>query len=316
MNKAMLDLVYGEETLYPHQLELHYPRILEKIVLLWDTPQMEAFFLELMVNTRSDRQGFPHEVVNELFYLSEVFEGTRNLPRIFDDNPLAQLNNRQGKSGNFEHSAQDFINMRAPSDDSPWARINPVSRHEIESLGYPCSAVGFIKATGAKDLKAIGLFLHCNINIDTCDERGWTPLFFSAFNGNLELGKFFLDFGANVNMKDSAGFTPLHWAAYNGHANIIKHFITHDAEINAPSLRGWTPLMMASSNGHLAACAALLASGAETGLVSARGWTAMQKASFNHHAPVIRLFLSLLKDHVKYSRPSAGPDLTNVPNVV
>lgn len=316
MNAAMLELVYGEESLYPTQLELHHPRILEKIVALWHTPQMAEFFLELMVHSRSERQGFSHEVASELFYLSEVFEGTRNLPKVFDDNPLAQLNNRHGKSGNFEHSAQDFINMRAPSDDSPWARITPVSRQEIESLGYACSAEGYIKATGAKDLKAIGLFLHCNINIDTCDERGWTPLFFSAFNGKLELCKLFLDFGANVNMRDSAGFTPLHWAAYNGHANIIKHFITHDADINAPSLRGWTPLMMAALNGHLAACAALLASGAETGPVSTNGWTALQKASFNHHAPVIRLFLSLLKDHVKFFRPGTGTDLTDVPNAV
>jgi ankyrin repeat protein len=316
MNKAVLDLVYGEEALYPKHLELHHPRILAKIVLLWHTQQMEEFFLELLVNTRSDRQGFSHEVASELFYLSEVFEGTRNLPKAFDDNPLAQLNNKPEKSGNFEHSPQDFINMRAPSDDSPWARISPASRHEIEILGYPCTPNGFLKATGAKDLKAIGLFLHCHINIDTCDERGWTPLFFSAYNGNLELSKLFLEFGANVNMKDHAGFTPLHWAAYSGHTNIIKHFVTHSAEINARSSRDWTPLMMAAVNGHLAACSALLACGAETNLVTSHGWTALQHATLNHHAPVIRLFLSLLKQHVAFLKPSTGPDHTDLRNPV
>lgn len=300
MNKAVLDMVYGVEALYPNQLELYHPRVLEKIALLWNTPQMAEFFLELMVNTRGERQGFSHEVASELFYLGEVFAGTRNLPRIFDESPLAQLNLKPAGFGNFRHSPQDFINMRAPSDDSPWASINPVSRREIESLGYPCTANGFLKATGARDLKAIGLFLHCNINIDTCDERGWTPLFFSAFNGNAELGKLFLEFGANVNMKDHAGFMPLHWAAYNGHSGVIKHFITRNAEINAHSLRGWTPLMMAASNGHLAACTALLASGAETGLASSHGWTALQLATLNRHVPVIQLFLSLLKDHVKF----------------
>ncbi|MDP1636376.1 MAG: ankyrin repeat domain-containing protein [Gallionellaceae bacterium] len=316
MNKAMLDLLYGVEALYPKQLELHHPRILEKIVLLWHTPHMQEFFLELLVNTRSDRQGFSHEVASELFYLSEVFEGTRNLPKVFDDNPLAQLNNKQGKSGIFEHSPQDFVNMRAPSDDSPWASINSTSRYEIESLGYPCTANGFLKATGAKDLKAIGLFLHCNINIDTCDERGWTPLCFSAFNGNVELGKLFLEFGANVNIKDHAGFTPLHWAAYNGHANVIKHFVTHNADVNAHSLRGWTALMMAASNGHLAACAALLASGAETGMVTSHGWTALQQATLNHRIPVIKLFLSLLKEHVTFLKPSSGPGQSDFPNAV
>ena len=316
MNKGMLELVYGEESIYPRQLELHHPRILEKIVQLWHTPQMEEFFLELMVNTRSDRQGFSHEVVSELFYLSEVFEGTRNLPREFDENPLAQLNHKLDRTGNFEHSPQAFINMRAPSDDGPWASINANTRDEIESLGYPCTATGFLKAAGAKDLKAIGLFLHCNINIDTCDERGWSPLFLAAFNGNVELAKIFLEFGANVNLKDNGGFSPLHWAAFNGHADAIKHFVTQNAEINAHSLRGWTPLMMAAMNGHLHACSALIASGAETSLVSSHGWTALQKASFNHHVPVIKLFLSLLKDHVKFMKPTTGIDEPALPNAV
>ena len=314
MNSAMLELLYGEESIYPKQLELFHPRILEKIVQLWHTPQMEEFFLELMVNTRSDRQGFSHEVASELFYLSEVFEGTRNLPKVFDSSPLAQLTNKLSKTGNFEHSPQDFINMRAPSDDSPWASISSNTRNEIESLGYPCTAPGFLKASASKDLKVIGLFLHCNINIDTCDERGWSPLFLAAFNGSVELARLFLEFGANVNLKDNGGFSPLHWAAFNGHANVIKHFVTHNADINARSLHGWSPLMMAAMNGHLAACTALIASGAETKLASNNGWTALQKASFNHHVPVIKLFLSLLKDHVQFFKSTSGVDQPAQPN--
>ena len=315
MNKAMLDLVYGEETLYPKQLEIHHPHILEKIVLLWHTPQMEEFFLELMVNKRSDRQGFSHEVASEIYHLSQVFEGTRNLPKVFDDNPLSLISNKLDKSGKFEHSPQNFINMRAPSDDSPWASIDANSRYEIEKLGYPCTAAGYLKAAVGKDLKAIGLFLHCNINIDTCDERGWSPLFFACFNGNLELAKIFLGFGANVNLKDNGGFTPLHWAAFNGHANVIRHLVTHNVDINTRSLRDVTPLMMAAMNGHLLACSALIASGAETNLVSSHGWTALQKASLNHHLPVIKLFLSLLKEHVQYFKSSSGVDSAQ-PDVV
>jgi len=304
MNKAMLDLIYGEESIYPRQLELHHPQVLEKIVRLWYSPQMANFLLQLMVDTRGDRQGFSHEVAGELYYLSKAFEGTRNFPADFDDNPLAQLEDKNPRTGNYEHSAQEFINMRAPSDDSPWAHISTDSRYEIEQLGYQCSPAGFLKATGAKDLKAIGLFLHCDINIDTCDERGWSPLFFAAFNGNSELARLFMEFGANVNLKDHGGFTALHWAAFNGHANVIKHFVTHNADINAHSLRNWTPLMMAAMNGHLSACSALIASGAETSLVSSHGWTALQKASYNHHIPVIKLFLSLLKDHVQFFKPT------------
>jgi hypothetical protein len=315
MNRAMLEIVYGEQSLYPIQLELHHPRILEKIVTLWHTPQMEEFFLELMLNSRNDRQGFSHEVASELYYLNQVFDSTCNLPTDFDDNPLAQINNRQAGSAQFERSQQDFINMRAPSHDGPWAHIPPAARHEIHRAGYPCTPQGFLKATDARDIKAIGLFMRCDISIDTSDERGWTPLFLSAFNGNSELSKIFIEFGANVHKQDCGGFTPLHWAAFNGHADVIKYLITHDADINALSLRGWTPLMMAALNGHLSACSALIASGAETTLVSSHGWTALQKASSQHHVPVIKLFLSLLKDHVKFFKSTSGVDQPAQPDV-
>ncbi len=306
MNAALLKILYGEESLYPKQLEHHYPRIVENIIRLWHTPQMEEFFQELMVNSRSDRQGFSHEVVGELYHLSEVFEGTVNLPKIHDEYPLAQLSNHPARVGNFKHSPQDFINIHAPSDDGPWAHIDSNSRRDIESLGYPCSASGFLKAAGAKDIKAISLFLRCNINIDTCDERGWTPLTFASYNGSWDLVNLVIRLGANVNIRDNGGFSPLHWAAFNGHTNVIKLLVIKNADVHAHSLRDWTPLMMAAMNGHVSACSALLLSGADSNAVSSHGWTALQMASFNNHVPVIKLFLSLLKAQNQIFKPHIG----------
>jgi uncharacterized protein len=308
MHSEIFDILYGEESLYPKNLERHHPYILEKIVRNWHTPQMEGIFLELMVTTREDRQGFSHEVVSELYYLSQVFEGTRNFPKTIDDNPLVQIGATPDKTANLEHSSQNFAAMRGHSDDSPWAHISPEARYGIESLGYPCTPAGLLKATAAKDLKAIGLFLHCDINVDSCDMRGWSPLMLAAFNGNLPLAKIFIEFSANLSLKDKGGFTPLHWAAFNGHEDVVKHFVTHNADINARSLSDFTPLMMAAMNGHLSACSALMASGAETGFVSSAGWTALQMASFNQHVPVIKLFLSMLKVHVPWLKPKADDD--------
>lgn len=291
----MWKLVLGVESLYPKKLEEQYPRILEKIVKLWPTPQIEEFFMELMVDERGGRQGFPPEVATEVYYLGKVFEGTRNLPKTFDNNPLAHLNNKPSGTGAFKNSPQDFVSMRAPSDDTPWARIEASTKREIESKGYPCTAAGFLKAAGAGDSSAVRLYLNGKINIDTCDERGWTPLIIAAFNGREELATLLIESGANVSIKDKGGYTPMHWAAFKGQAGIIKQLIIKDADVNARSMRDWTPLIMAALNGHLAACSALIASGALTGLETHDGWSPLQKASLNHHEPVMKLFLSLMK---------------------
>lgn len=295
MNDAMQKLVLGVENLYPHKLEAQYPRILEKIVSMWAAPQMEEFFMGLMVDERGGRQGFPPEVATELYYLGKVFEGTTNLPKTFDHNPLTHLISKQSGTGAFKNSAQDFISMRAPSDDTPWARIEANTKRDIESKGYPCSAEGFLKAAGAGDIGAVRLFLNGKINVDTCDERGWTPLIIAAFNGREELAQLLIECGAHVSIKDKGGYTPLHWAAFKGHVGIIKQLIIKNADVNARSLRDWTPLIMAALNGHLAACSVLIASGALSGLETHDGWSALQKASLNHHEPVMKLFLSLMK---------------------
>ena len=305
----MWKLVYGEESLYPYELEQHYQRIMEKIIKLWPTPQMEKFFNDLMVtdhSERGERQGFPPNVAKELYYLGKVFEGTCNLPKTRDDNPLAHLNSNPPSSSNFKYSPQSFVNMRSSSDDSQWTNIDANTRSAIESMGYPCTAPGFLKAAGAKDLDAISLFLNSKINIDTCDERGWTPLIFAAFNGSKELANLLIQKGSNVNIKDKAGYTPMHWAAFNGYTHIMRRMVIEDADINARSLRGWTPLMMAAMKGHLSACAILIASGANTDSSTNDGWTALQKASSNNHTPVIKLFLSLMKVKLQGSYNNLG----------
>ncbi len=305
MNAALLKLLYGEVSLYPTHLEQHFPRIVENIIRLLHTPQMERVFQELLVDSRGGRQGFPHEVIDEIYHLSEVYEGTCHLPKIHDEYPLAQLSSHHSGHGNFQHSHQDFININSSSDDSPWNHIDNNSRLAIEKTGYPCTAEGFLRATGCKDVKAISLFLHCNINIDTCDERGWTPLTIAAFNGSLDLAKLVVELGANVNIKDNGGFSPLHWAAFNGHADVIKLLVVKNADVHAHSLRGWTSLMMAARNGHQEACSALLLSGADYNAVSNHGWTALQMASFYSHVSVVKLLLSILKNQDHIFKPVA-----------
>lgn len=58
--------------LYPAEVEKQFPRLLERIVDLWNSPELDYFFEGLLTTTRHDRQGFPDAVALELFHLSNL----------------------------------------------------------------------------------------------------------------------------------------------------------------------------------------------------------------------------------------------------
>ncbi|HZV54152.1 MAG TPA: hypothetical protein VFF82_04360 [Rhodocyclaceae bacterium] len=58
---------------YPRQLEQQFPHVVEKIVRLWGSPDMEPFFDELLITTRTGRQGFPVEAAAEILRLVTVY---------------------------------------------------------------------------------------------------------------------------------------------------------------------------------------------------------------------------------------------------
>ena len=81
MNQTLARYLQGYESKYPHQLERGYNRVLEKIVQLWETTEMEPYFNELMMGGgRASRQGFPADVAMEIFVLSVAYEEIRRKP--------------------------------------------------------------------------------------------------------------------------------------------------------------------------------------------------------------------------------------------
>ncbi len=72
MDLRLLKILGDNEKYYPHLLQSQYPRVLAKIMLLWDSPELDDYFLELMVNKRGYRAGFPPEVASEIIFLNLV----------------------------------------------------------------------------------------------------------------------------------------------------------------------------------------------------------------------------------------------------
>jgi ankyrin repeat protein len=281
MNENLLKLLGNNEALYPHELDKQFPRIMHRIMDLWGKPDIETYFTELMLDRKDSaqiRQGFPTEVVAELYRLSQ------------------------------EHDR--IMRKNATEEDNPWAHVDDSKQQEIEELGLEWSPQGFLKSAEDNNDKAVRLYLSAGFPLETRDERGWTPLMISSFNGNENMAELLIRSGANVHATDNGGYGPMHWAAYNGYANVIKQLIVKHADVNARNQNGWTPLLQGATRGHLAACGALIAGGANVNLASKDGWTPLHKACANGHIEVVKLLLGMRADrNAKYQDGTTPMDI-------
>ena len=59
---------------YVSALEKQFPRIVEKITLMWGAKEFPDFLSTLMIDRRGDRQGFPFDVLEEMMFLTEIHD--------------------------------------------------------------------------------------------------------------------------------------------------------------------------------------------------------------------------------------------------
>lgn len=259
MNPRLLNLLEGNEDLYPKVLEERFPRVFNKLLELWQTPHIDVYLQDLMVDKRGgDRDGFPPEAAEEIMHLSNYLYSLRN----------------------------------AGKEVQAWEDIPEYKRHELERFGYEFTAHGLLKSVEDNNQDAVQIFLSCGVDLEVRDDRNWTPLMVAAFNGNLEFAQLLIKCGARISTRDKNGYTPLHWAAYNGHVDVIKMLIEKGVEVNEPSQFGWTALMQAATRGHLFACAYLTHRGADVNAATTDGWTSLHKAANNGHIEIVKLLLA------------------------
>ena len=262
MDEELLHRLSGSEDIYPKKLGQQHPRVLNRIIELWDSPEIDDYFAGLMVDARGDRLGFPREIVSELFRLSQFH---------------AKLRSQEQQSS-------------AVAD--PWADVEDSKRTVFMRQGYDFSPRVFMQSAEKGDRGAVVLFLNSGVDVDTRDERGWTPLMVSSFYGREEIALMLIRRGANVHAKDKGGYGPLHWAAFNGHSNVVKLLLEKGADANVLSNHGWTPLLQAATRGHLIATAQLIAGGANVNLATSDGWTPLHKAAANGYTEMVKLLLA------------------------
>lgn len=262
MDEKLLHMLNGRKDIYPKNLEQQYPRVLNRIIELWDSPEIDDYFTALLMDSRGGRQGFPPEIASELFTLSQFH---------------AKLRSQEQQS---------------PAASSPWDDVEDSRRTAIVQHGYDLSPKGLLRSVEKGDLKAVALLLSSGMDIDVRDERGWTPLMVSSFNGNEEIALLLIRNCADIHAKDTGGYGSLHWAAFNGYGNVVKLLIEKGADTNARSNHGWTPLLQAATRGHLIAAGQLIAGGADVNLATSDGWMPLHKAAANGHIEIVKLLLA------------------------
>lgn len=250
---------------YPDLLEKGFPRILAKIAKIWGTDKANEYFIELLVDKRGTRKGFPQKVAEEIFFLSEL----HTLLYRGESLGTVQVWSDSQRITQAETKTHEF-------------------RQALEARSIKFIAPEFFARISRGDMSTVVLFVNAGMDIDTPNEQGWTPLMVALFEGHEEVALFLIKKGANVNFSDRSGYQPVHWAAFKAYTTVIDEIVTRSGDVNAQTDYGWTALLQAASLGHVATVDCLLRHGAQPNSRDKEGAAAIHKAASNDHADVAR----------------------------
>ncbi|MDD2722161.1 MAG: ankyrin repeat domain-containing protein [Gallionella sp.] len=276
MDKRLIRILGGTTQHYPYALESKFPRILDHIMSLWDSDEIDECFMELMVSNRSGRQGFPPDVAAEIMHLSLV-HAAQDSPDKHNDI--------------WDVSPKSFSEFTPPTmAENGWKDPGAYIREELRKCDIACSPDGFFDAVEQGNRTAVALFLGVPVSTEIRDSRGWTPLMMAAFHGYDEITEMLIQHNADVNALDSSGNSPLHWAAFGGHSACTDKLIQHHAHADVCNNFGWTPLIQATARNHIGVVAQLIACGVNLDS-SADGNSALHKAAAAGYTDILALLL-------------------------
>lgn len=276
MDERLLRILGGDDKHYPRGLEEKYPRILSKIMVLWDKSEINDYFMDLMVPARQDRAGFPPEIAAEIVHLSLVHASSHPPAREHDVWAVAT-----DKFAIFKPQVSIH-------DANAWKPLDAEVVRTIERMGFSSTAKGFHQAAESGNHVVVGEFLKANTNSELTNERGLTPLMLAALNGHDDVVRELLKYRANVHAQDLLGHTALHWAADAGRVSTAKLLIEGQAAVDARNNAGFSPLFMATVHRQLGVVLLLIDSGANLDLAANDGSTPLHKAAAAGYTEIVR----------------------------
>ena len=243
----------GED--YPVYLEQHHDRVLNMIVKLWNTPEIDDYLSDLLIDKRGGRKVFSPEASKEINALREF------------------------------RMLETFLA----------AEKKEIAINELEKRGVIRSGISFLRAIKNGEVEIIDLFVRANFNIHPTDDNGTPPLHIALKMGYVIIAKILLSAGVDVNEKDKLGLTPLMLACGKptfGYREIAETLIKKGAHINVRDTLGYTPLLLALSGGTIDIAELLINKGADVSARTRKGDTPLALAHKAQSTEVIALLIS------------------------
>ncbi|KAK9067650.1 hypothetical protein SSX86_011761 [Deinandra increscens subsp. villosa] len=154
---------------------------------------------------------------------------------------------------------------------------------------------------------------YLDLDINSVDSRGRTPLHICAYRGNIEALEFLVTLGSDPNIVDEYGWTPLHCAASEGHVTVVEFLLNSCTYVKyALTKEGKSAIALAYENEHIELYDMLylgdvlhraattndvtglekcLAGGARVNGKDQNGWTALHRAAFKGRIESVELLL-------------------------
>ena len=128
-----------------------------------------------------------------------------------------------------------------------------------------------------------------DIDLESSDSCGFTPLLSAALYGHAEIVKLLLAKGSKIDAKTSEGFTALHAACQSGNLAIVSLLVNKKAEIEARSVFNSTPFHLAATKGNLDVFKFLLDKGARIESKDNFGRSVLHFVCQEGHTPLLKL---------------------------
>jgi hypothetical protein len=133
------------------------------------------------------------------------------------------------------------------------------------------------------------VFFKDNINVNSTDKRGNTPLHYAS---QKEIAALLIAEGADVNARNINEETPLHRALTGNYGEIAELLIAKGANVHAVNKHGISPLYVASKYGCKEIVARLIAEGCDVNTVDKDGDTPLYIASYQGYTGIAELLIT------------------------